>query len=238
MISRGVCLVVLNEALDELRSLDMASSRRTTSTITTSSLDDLFGNILTSHRVFDQSWFQKCVQSYCLTGDVDIRAAYMDVVEQVKYFEQVLSSERVVKSNEEDTGEADEADEAGEVGEVGEAEEMSETTLMSENSVSLRDLEWSGSVVVVDQDVVGVKEESEEEKKMNGDPLPGCSPEEQFKETQARLNLVGRMLRGEVVTERQKKRRQERAERRIQRAEMRIAKFKLKMADNEEQDTS
>ena len=82
------------------------------------------------------------------------------------------------------------------------------------------------------------KEESEEEKKMNEDPLPGCSPEEQFKKTQARLNLVGRMLRGEVVTERQKKRRQERAERRIQRAEMRIAKFKLKMADNEEQDTS
>ena len=43
------------------------------------------------------------------------------------------------------------------------------------------------------------------------------------------MHLISQILNGSVVTERQKKRRQARAEQRIQRAEMRIAKLKAKL---------
>ena len=51
----------------------------------------------------------------------------------------------------------------------------------------------------------------------------------QYKQNQFKLNLIGNILNGTVVTDKQKQRRQHRAEMRIKRAEMKVAKLKAKL---------
>ena len=77
MISRNVCIIVLQKALAALQNL----SNTTTENFEP---DVLFANILHHHAVQDQQWFQQCIESYTLNGDDEITQAYTLLTEKVR----------------------------------------------------------------------------------------------------------------------------------------------------------
>ena len=152
MITRDVCLIILHKALAALQNIN--------TTVEQVQPDLLFASILAEYSVNDQQWFQKCVESYILTGDEEVKISYNNVIQQL----QMLT----------------------------EAPQLDEDSIREDDSIHYDD----------EIDYV-----------------------QQYKDNKKRLDIIGKLLRGEIVTDRQKQRRKERAENRIKRAQKRVAKM-------------